>query len=202
LRGACMRAFPGIPVGFDTDVNGAALGEHLWGAAQGLSDFVYFTIGTGIGGGAMSGGKLVHGLVHTEMGHMRVPRRADDAFAGWCPYHADCFEGLAAGPALELRWGVKAETFGPEHAAWDLEAHYIAQAVHTVVCLLSPQRVILGGGVSSQPVLLPLVRQKLLASLNGYVQTPELLDNIDTFIVNPGLGNRAGVLGAIALGQQ
>ncbi len=201
LRGAFMRAFPGIPVGFDTDVNGAALGEHLWGAAQGLRDFVYFTLGTGIGGGAMVGGKLLHGLVHTEMGHMRVPHRADDAFAGWCPYHADCFEGLAAGPALELRWGAKAETFGPAHPAWELEAHYIAQALHSVICLLSPQRIILGGGVSSQPALLPLVRQKTLASLNGYVQAPEILKDIDTYIVNPGLGNRAGVLGAIALGK-
>jgi fructokinase len=201
LGGAVARALGGLPFGFDTDVNGAALGEQRWGAGQGLSDIVYFTIGTGIGGGAIVGGKLAHGLVHTEMGHIRIPRRADDAFTGWCSYHADCFEGLAAGPGLEKRWGAKAETFGPDHPAWELEAHYIAQALHSVICMLSPQRIILGGGVSSQPVLLPMVRQKVLASLNGYVQAPEVLQDIDSYIVNPGLGNRAGVLGAMALAQ-
>jgi fructokinase len=199
LGGAVARALGGVPFGFDTDVNGAALGEHRWGAGVGLSDLVYFTIGTGIGGGAIVNNALVHGLVHTEMGHIRIPRHADDAFAGWCPYHGDCFEGLAAGPALERRWGAKAETFGPEHPAWDLEAYYIAQALHTVVCLYSPQRIILGGGVSSQPQLLPMVRAKLLASLNNYVGAPELLERVDTYVVNPGLGNRAGVLGAMAL---
>lgn len=199
LRGPIATAF-GVPVGFDTDVNGAALGEGRWGAAQGLTDFVYFTIGTGIGGGAVVNGKLLHGLVHTEMGHMRVPRdAARDPYTGFCPYHGDCFEGIAAGPALERRWGVKAETLGPDHPAWELEAHYIALAMQTTVCMLSPQRIILGGGVMAQPHLFPMVRRKTVEYLNGYVQAPDILERIDSYIVPPALGGRAGVLGAMAL---
>jgi fructokinase len=195
------RAF-GLPVGFDTDVNGALLGEYRWGAAQGLENSLYFTIGTGIGGGAMAGGKLIHGLVHPEMGHIRMPHDLErDPFQGWCPFHQDCFEGLAAGPSLEKRWGQKAETLPPEHPAWDLEAYYIAQALHTFICVLSPQRIILGGGIMNQTQLFPLVRQRVLESLNGYVQHEAILEQIDHFIVPPKLGNRAGVLGAIALAQ-
>lgn len=198
-----LRQAFGLPVGFDTDVNGALLGEHRWGAAQGLDDCLYFTIGTGIGGGAMAGGKLIHGLVHPEMGHIRMSHDLErDPFGGWCPFHKDCFEGLAAGPSLEKRWGQRAETLPPEHPAWDLEADYIAQAMHTFICALSPQRIILGGGIMNQAQLFPLVRQKVLESLNGYVQHPAILDQIDTFIVPPKLGNQAGVLGAIALAQQ
>jgi fructokinase len=192
-----------VPIGFDTDVNGAALGEWRWGAAQGLDTFIYLTIGTGIGGGGLVNGKLMHGLLHPEMGHIPLPRdSAVDPFQGGCPFHGDCFEGLASGPAMEKRWGQKAETLPPDHPAWDLEAHYIALALQSLICTLSPQRIIIGGGVAQQPQILPLVRQKTQAALNGYVQSPAILEDIDTFIVPPALGGRAGVLGAIALAQQ
>lgn len=191
-----------VPVGFDTDVNGAALGEWRWGAAQGLDTIVYLTIGTGIGGGALVNGKPIHGLVHSEMGHFRLPRDIQaDPFPGVCPFHGDCFEGLAAGPALEKRWGAKAETFSPEHPAWALEANYIALALMTIICTLSPQRILLGGGVMAQHHLFPLIRSETQRALNGYVQSPAILHNIDEYIVPPGLGGRAGVLGAIALAQ-
>lgn len=192
-----------VPVGFDTDVNGAALGEHRWGAAQGLHTFVYLTIGTGLGGGGMVGGQLVHGLMHPEMGHIILPRDPEvDSYAGACPFHDDCWEGLAAGPGLGKRWGQKAETLPPDHPAWDLEAHYLALGLVNIICILSPQRIIMGGGVMDQSHLFPLVRQKVLKLLNGYVQAPEILEHIDDYIVPPGLGNRAGVLGAIALAEQ
>ncbi|MBP8124780.1 MAG: ROK family protein, partial [Caldilineaceae bacterium] len=157
----------------------------------------------GFGGGAMMGGKLAHGLVHPEMGHIRVPHDWDrDPFPGTCPFHGDCLEGLAAGPAIGQRWQARAETLGPDHPAWDLEADYLAYGLVNYICTLSPQRIILGGGVMDQPQLFPLVRQKTLGYLNGYVQSPTILDNIDTYIVPPGLGNRSGVLGAIALAME
>lgn len=200
LAGAIRRALD-LPVGFDTDVNGAALGEWRWGAAQGLDNFIYLTIGTGIGGGAMVNGKLLHGLVHPEMGHIALPHDwKQDPYAGRCPFHGDCLEGMAAGPAIEERWGVKGQQLPEDHDAWELEAHYLALAMRTFICTLSPQRIILGGGVMEQPQLFPLVRQKTQEYLNGYVQDLAILDAIDDYIVPPGLGNRAGVLGAIALG--
>ena len=193
----------GVPVGFDTDVNGAALGEYRWGAAQGLSNFIYLTIGTGIGGGAMVNGQLLHGLIHPEMGHILLPPRPDDPTpGGFCPFHGHCLEGMANGPAIEKRWGQRAETLSPEHAAWDLEAHYLASGLAGLICTLSPQRIIMGGGVMDQAHLFPLVRQKTQALLNGYVQAPAILEKIDGYIVPPGLGNRAGILGAIALAEQ
>jgi fructokinase len=189
-----------LPVGFDTDVNGAALGEHRWGAALGLDTFIYLTIGTGIGGGGMVGGELIHGLVHPEMGHIRLPHdREADPFPGICGFHGDCLEGLASGPALEARWGQPADTLPPDHPAWLLEAHYLALALVNFICTLSPQRIIVGGGVMNQPQLFPLVRVEMLELLNDYVQAPEMLDQVDRYIVAPGLGARAGVLGAIAL---
>jgi len=192
----------GVPVGFDTDVNGAALAEWRWGAAVGLDTFIYLTVGTGIGGGGLLGGRLMHGLIHPEMGHIRIPRDpARDPFPGTCPFHGDCFEGLANGPALEKRWGQRAETLSPDHPAWALEAHYIALALHNYVCMLSPQRLILGGGVMEQQHVFPLVRERLRALLNGYIQAPSILKEIDAYVVPPGLGSRAGVLGAIALAQ-
>lgn len=200
--GAMQQMFA-IPVGFDTDVNGAALGEWRWGAAQDVNTFIYLTIGTGVGGGAMVNGRLLHGLVHPEMGHIGLVHDWEkDPYAGRCPYHGDCLEGLAAGPAIGARWGVKGQDLPPDHPAWELEADYLAQALRTFICTLSPQRIILGGGVMEQPQLFPLVRQKTRDYLNGYVQHPAILEQIDSYIVPPGLGNRAGVLGAIALGQQ
>ena len=202
FAGAVRRALD-LPVGFDTDVNTAALGEHRWGAAQGLDTFVYLTIGTGIGGGGMVNGKLVHGLVHPEMGHVRIPHDWDrDPFGGVCPYHGDCLEGLATGPALEARWGQRGETLPIDHPAWALEAEYLALGLVNFICILSPQRVILGGGVMEQRHLFPLVRRNVQGLLNGYLQAPAILDRIDGYIVPPALGNRSGVLGAIALAQQ
>jgi fructokinase len=201
LAGAVGRAL-GLPVGFDTDVNGAALGEYRWGAAQGLDTFLYFTIGTGIGGGGMVGGKLMHGLLHPEMGHMRLPHDWQaDPFKGACPFHGDCFEGLAAGPAMNARWGQPAETLPADHPAWQLEAHYIALAMANFIVTISPQLIILGGGVMSNPIVFPAVRSQVLELLNGYVQSPAILQHIDEYIVPPGLGNRSGVLGAFALAE-
>lgn len=199
--GALSRAL-GLPLGFDTDTNGAALGEHRWGAAQGLDTFVYLTIGTGIGGGGMVGGRIMHGLVHPEMGHIRVPHdTARDPYAGWCPYHGDCWEGLAAGPAIERRWGARAETLAADHPAWELEAEYLAYGLVNLVLTLSPQRIIIGGGVMSQPHMFPLVRRRVQELLAGYVAAPEISEQIDEYIVPPALGGRAGVLGALALAQ-
>ncbi|HAE86090.1 MAG TPA: fructokinase [Anaerolineaceae bacterium] len=198
-----MRAALALPIGFDTDVNGAALGEARWGAAQGLSTFLYFTIGTGIGGGAMVEGKLLHGLIHPEMGHVLLPHdTVRDPFPGICPFHGDCFEGLASGPALEKRWGQRAETLPTDHPAWKLEAHYVALAMAGFICAFSPQRIILGGGVPQQPHLLPMVRTETLALLANYIQAEEILDHIERYIVPPGLGGRAGIAGAVALAQQ
>lgn len=202
LVGAFREAF-GLPVGFDTDVNAAALGEARWGAARGLADFVYLTIGTGIGGGGMVNGKLIHGLVHPEMGHLRIPHdRQRDPFAGICPFHGDCLEGLASGPALEARWGVRGEALPREHPAWELEAHYIALGLVNIICILSPRRIILGGGVMHQEHLFPLIRENVQSLLNGYIQSASLGRGIEEFIVPPALGNRSGVMGAITLALQ
>lgn len=202
FAGEIKKAF-NLPVGFDTDVNGAALGEYVWGAAVGLDTFIYLTIGTGLGGGGMVRGKLVHGLIHPEMGHIRIPHDwKNDPYQGKCPYHGDCFEGLACGPAIRERWGQKAYTLPPDHPAWDLEAHYLALGLHNLICTLSPQRIIMGGGVMKQAQLFPKIRKKVIELLNGYVQSPEILQHIDRYIVPPGLGGRSGVLGAIALAKR
>jgi fructokinase len=197
-----MEQALGVPVAFDTDVNAAALGEWQWGAAQGLENFIYLTVGTGIGGGGMAGGRLIHGLVHPEMGHIPVPHNHDrDPFPGSCPFHDDCLEGLAAGPALEKRWGRRAETLPGDHPAWSLEAHYLALGLVAYICILSPQRIILGGGVMQQKQLFPLIRREVQQLLNGYVQSPAIVEKIDEYIVPPGLGDKAGVLGSLALGM-
>lgn len=202
IAGIVRRALQ-VPVGFDTDANAAALSEHLWGSAQGVDNFVYLTVGTGIGGGIMTNGRPMHGLIHPEMGHLRIPHDLEaDGFGGSCPYHGDCLEGLASGSAIAQRWGLPAESL-PEHdPAWELEAIYLGLAVANLVCTLSPQRIVMGGGVMKQPRLLPLVRRKTQEVLNGYVQAADILEHIDSYIVSPGLGNRAGVLGAIALAQR
>jgi len=199
FMGQVKRA-TGLPVAFDTDVNAAALGEARWGAAQSLDTCLYLTIGTGLGGAALVNRQLTHGLVHPEMGHIRIPHdRAADPFAGSCPFHGDCLEGLVCGPAIEARWGQRGETLPPEHPAWDLEARYVALGLANFICTLSPQRVIIGGGVMRQAGLFGRVRGKVLELLNGYIQAPEILERIDEYIVPPALGGDAGVLGAIAL---
>ena len=202
LVGPLGREF-GLPVAFDTDVNAAALGEHTWGAAAGHESFIYLTVGTGIGGGAIVGGSLLHGLVHPEMGHILVPHDIEaDPFPGVCPYHGDCLEGLASGPAIEKRWGDPGERLPDGHPAWPLEARYLGLGVAGLVCALSPELVVIGGGVMKRPPLLSMVRRAVLDSLGGYVRSPRILDEIDAFIVRPALGDRAGVLGAIKLAQE
>ncbi len=192
-----------VPIGFDTDVNGAALGEQRWGAAQGLDTFVYLTIGTGIGGGGMVNGELLHGLMHPEMGHMYINHDWErDPFPGVCPFHGDCWEGLANGPALAARWKQPGESFPPDHEAWLLEAHYVALGLVNIISILSPQRIILGGGVMSQPHIFPLIRREVRHQVKGYIQMEELNEKIDDFIVPPGLGNQSGLLGSIALAQK
>jgi len=200
--GAIKKEFD-IPIGFDTDVNAAALGEHFWGAAKGLSDFIYLTVGTGIGGGGMLNGKLMHGLVHPEMGHIFIPLDSKDEYKGKCPFHNNrCFEGLASGPAIQERWGKPAKDLDNNHKAWDLEARYISLALVNYICTLSPQRIIIGGGVMEQKHLFPLIHEKVGKMLNNYVLPPEIMNNINNYIVPPGLGKRAGVLGSIALAMQ
>lgn len=201
LAGPLGRAL-GVPVGFDTDVNAAALGEHRWGAAQGLDTFLYLTVGTGIGGGGLVRGLRLRGLVHPEMGHLAVRRAPEDDFAGICPFHGDCLEGMANGPALEARWGQPAEALPDDHPAWAIQAHYLAEALTAYIYVLSPQRIILGGGVMQQEHLFPMIRHGVQERLGGYVQAPAIQESIDDYIVSPGLGSRAGVLGAFALAQE
>lgn len=203
FAGAVRRALD-VPVGFDTDVNVAALGEHRWGAAQGLDTFIYLTVGTGIGGGALVNGKLLHGLMHAEMGHLMIPHdRQTDPFAGCCSVHGDCMEGLCAGPSLEKRWGVAGHALPADHPAWALEAHYLALGLTDYILTLAPKRLILGGGVMEQTQLFPMIRREVKSLLKGYLQVPELTDEgLEHFIVPPALGNRSGVLGAIALAEQ
>ena len=198
-----LRDAFGVPVAIDTDVNAAAVGEGAWGAAAGLDNFLYLTIGTGIGGGGVFNGQPLHGLIHPEMGHIRLPHdRSLDPYDGFCPYHGDCFEGLAAGPALLGRWGQPGDTLPLDHPAWALEAHYIALALQSLICTLSPTKIILGGGVMQQEQLFPMIRAETQRLLNGYVHSPVILERIDQYIVPPGLGGRAGVFGAVALAQQ
>jgi fructokinase len=191
-----------VPVAFDTDVNAAALAEHRWGACRGLDTFCYITVGTGIGGGGMAGGKLLHGLLHPEFGHMRIPHDRDaDPFDGVCPYHGDCWEGLASGRAIEARWGQAAGSLDGDQAVWELEARYLALGLVSVMCVLSPERIVMGGGVAHHDGLLALVRRDVLTLMNGYLEASAVGDEIEDYITLPGLGTRAGVLGAIALAE-
>lgn len=188
-----------VPMTFDTDVNAAALGEATWGAAKGLNSCLYITIGTGIGGGALVSGKLVHGLLHPEMGHIFVRKHPEDTYKGRCPFHNDCFEGLASGPAIEDRWGLKASEISSAHKAWEFQAYYIAQALVNYILTVSPEKIILGGGVMKQSHLFPLIRKNVQNMLNGYIQVEEIMNNIDNYIVYPELADNAGLLGAVAL---
>jgi fructokinase len=191
-----------VPVYLDTDVNGAAIAEGKWGAAKGLDNFIYLTIGTGIGGGAIINGRPVHGLVHPEMGHILIPHdREKDPYNGCCLYHGDCLEGLASGTAVGKRWGKPAESLPATHKAWELEAEYIASGVMNLMLTVSPRKVILGGGIMKVPGLIEAVRQKVKIKLNHYANIPEVEKNISEYIVSPGLGDMAGVLGAIALAE-
>jgi fructokinase len=195
-----LGAALGVPVGFDTDVNGAALAEHTWGAGRDRDPVVYVTVGTGIGGGALVNGRVVHGLLHPEMGHGPVRRHPEDRYPGGCAYHADCLEGLAAGPAIEARWQRPASDLGAVRApAVAMEAWYLAQLATTVTCVLSPERIVLGGGVMKLAGLLDALRAQTVDRLAGYLEAPAITAHIDEYLVPPGLGDRAGVLGGIAL---
>ena len=198
-----VRKTLGVPVGFDTDVDASALGEAHWGAGQSISDFLYLTVGTGIGGGAIVNGQILHGMIHPEVGHIHIPHDLQrDPYPGACPFHGDCLEGLASGPAMEKRWGKPAHELPVDHPAWALEAHYLALGLVNLVCTLSPKRVVLGGGVMQQQFLFPLIRSELIRLLNGYVRSKELIENIEQYVVPPKLGNRAGIAGALVLAEQ
>lgn len=198
-----FKAALNVPVKLDTDVNGAAIAEHALGAAKGLSSCVYVTVGTGIGGGVIMNGKPVHGLVHPEFGHQLMRAIADDPTPeGFCPYHKGCLEGVANGPALQKRWGCPAVELPPEHPAWDLEAGYLAQMCMNAMVILSPEKIILGGGVMQQKHLFPLIRRKTLALLGGYVQHPAVENGLADYIVEPGLGVNSGVMGAYLLARE
>lgn len=202
LRGAVAKHACG-PVIFETDVNAAVLGEATWGAARGLRNAIYITVGTGVGGGILVDGRLVHGLVHPEMGHLRLPHDLHrDPFPGACPYHGDCLEGLASGPALQARWNVAGSALPESHEAWALEAHYLALALVNIAVTLSPERILLGGGVMQNHFLFPLIRREFVHLLAGYVQHDSITQHIDSYIVPPQLGNKAGILGALALAME
>jgi fructokinase len=200
--GPVLRDRLGVPIAFDTDVNVAAVGEHRWGAGVGAASMCYLTVGTGIGAGLVIDGRPLHGLVHPEVGHLRIPHdRLRDPFDGNCPLHGDCWEGLASGPALAARWNVSPVDLPDEHPGWALEADYVALGILSIVMIASPHLVVAGGGVMERPGLLEAVGARLGALVAGYIETPLLAERIDSYLVAPALGDRSGVLGAIALAQ-
>jgi fructokinase len=189
-----------VPVTLDTDVNAAALGEYMWGAAAGTSSCLYLTVGTGIGGGFVVDGHPLHGLQHPEMGHIRVAHDRDrDPFAGACPYHGDCLEGLASGPAIQKRFGMRGEEMIDSDPFWDLEAEYLGAAIASYVLVLSPCRIVVGGGIMQRSFLLPRIRAHVQQQIADYIRQPALIDGLEQYLVSPGLGSRSGVLGALAL---
>lgn len=194
LLGRLQELFS-IPIALDTDVNVAALGEYKYGSARGASSVLYITVGTGIGAGLVNNGKTYIGTNHPEMGHILIQQREDDNFAGCCPYHGNCLEGLASGPAIEQRYGKKGNTLGADHIAWELEADYLAQAIVNYLLILSPEKVILGGGVMKQEQLYPMIREKVVELANGYLE----LGDIEELIIAPGLKDEQGIKGALAL---
>jgi fructokinase len=192
-----------IRIALDTDVNVAALGEYRWGASKGCDPSLYLTIGTGIGGGYIKDGRSLVGMLHPEMGHLRIPHnREADPFPGICPFHEDCFEGLASGPAIEKRLGLSGARIPENDPFWNIEADYIASALMNYILTLSPKKIILGGGVMQREFLFSRVRWRVRELLNGYVSSRSLLENIDDYIARPGLGNQSGSLGAIALAMR
>lgn len=198
LLGRLKEALP-IPMGLDTDVNGSCLGEMTYGCAKGLDSVIYITIGTGVGVGVCSGGKLVHGMLHPEGGHVLLTRHPQDEKGGICPYHPNCLEGFACGPSIEARWGKKADQLTDNPLVWEMESYYIAQALVDYIMILSPQKIILGGGVMHQEQLFPLIRSKVKEMIGGYLNTPQLND-LDHYIVPASLGGDQGIMGCIKLG--
>lgn len=200
IVGAFSRALS-IPIGFDTDVNAACMGEAEWGSAKDVSSCIYITIGTGIGVGVMVDRRLLHGMLHPEGGHILLAKHPEDSYPGKCPYHANCFEGLASGPAIAARWHRPAAELSQQEEVWRLEAYYIGQALCSYIMTLSPERIILGGGVMHQTQLLPLVRAQVEAALGGYLQTPQLQD-LEHYIVLPALNDDQGVMGCLKLAAE
>jgi len=189
-----------IPIGFDTDVNASALGEATWGCMKGLSSGIYITIGTGIGVGVYMNGELLHGMLHPEAGHILLSKHPMDSFKGVCPYHPNCFEGLASGPAIEMRWNQKAFELVDKLEVWDLEAYYIAQGIVNYILTISPHKIVLGGGVMHQEQLFPLIHKYVSTLLNGYIKAPQLT-NLETYIVPPSLKDNQGIMGCIQLAK-
>lgn len=194
-----MKEALGVPVGFDTDVNGSCLGEVTFGCAKDLDSVIYITIGTGIGVGVYINGNLLHGMMHPEGGHMLLVKHPQDSYGGKCPYHGCCMEGLASGPAIEERWGAKAYDLKDKAEVWEMEAYYIAQALFNYICVYSPQKIILGGGVMHQEQLFDLIRENVHKINNGYVLTREMED-LDSYIVPASLNDDQGIMGALQLG--
>ncbi len=189
-----------IPIGFDTDVNASALGEATWGSMKGLSSGIYITIGTGVGVGVYMNGSLLHGMLHPEGGHILLNKHSDDTFVGACPFHPNCLESLAAGPAIEKRWGKKAFELKDRPEVWELEAYYIAQGLVNFILTLSPHKIVLGGGVMHQEQLFPLIRKKVAKLLNGYVKT-EQMEHLDDYIVPAALNDDQGIMGCLQLAK-
>lgn len=200
MVGSFQRAL-GCPIGFDTDVNGSVLGEVTFGQAKGKSCVMYITIGTGVGAGIYIEGRLLHGMLHPEAGHVLIERRSGDKYEGKCPYHKNCLEGMAAGPAIEERWGKKAVELADRREVWDLEADYIAQALTGYILTLSPEMIILGGGVMHQEQLFPMIREKVLKKLGGYLQSEELKD-MEHYIVPASLHDDQGIMGCLELARR
>ena len=192
----------GVPIGWDTDVNGAVLGETRWGAAVGIDPVIYLTIGTGIGGGLLVNGSTVHGLLHPEMGHVPMPTIPGDDFPGICSFHGRCLEGIASGPALVARCGRPLVELSPDDPIWDLTARYIAYGLSAIILVVSPRRIVLGGGVMRQAHLLPRIRRCLVEVLNGYIHLPQLEGGVDEYVVASTLDQKAGLFGALVLAER
>ncbi|WP_407270064.1 ROK family protein [Radiobacillus sp. PE A8.2] len=198
--GETIKIALNVPIKIDTDVNVAAMAEAKWGNAIDVNTCFYMTVGTGIGAGAYVHGQTLKGLSHPEMGHIKVRRHPEDTYVGSCPYHKDCLEGIASGPSLEKRWGKKGNELANDTKVWEIEAYYLAQALTNYIYILSPERIIIGGGVMNQQQLLPLIRKRVIEMLNGYVSSPYLTGKeIDQYIVSPGLTDEAGIKGALYL---
>ena len=198
MLGSFKKEFS-IPIGLDTDVNASAIGEATYGITKGLDSSIYITVGTGIGVGVILDGKPVHGMQHPEGGHILLMKHPKDTYEGRCPYHKTCLEGMAAGPAIEERWGMKAIELASDSFAWELESYYLAQALVDFTLVYSPKRIVLGGGVMHQEQLLPMIRTKYKELLNGYVDTPYVKD-LDHYIVPYSLNDNQGIMGCIKIG--
>lgn len=200
MAGAFQKAL-GCPIGFDTDVNGSVLGEATFGQAQGKENVIYITVGTGVGAGVYAEGRLLHGMMHPEAGHVLIRKRSDDTYEGKCPYHGTCLEGMAAGPAIEERWGQKAVALKDRKEVWDLEAYYIAQALVDYIMVLSPEMIILGGGVMHQEQLFPMIRSYVKTLLGDYIKTKEIED-LEHYIVPASLNDNQGIMGCLELARR